>query len=160
MVFLGPSTSAKMHLINTEKLPKRKRLFSELLEKVVERPIEDDKLDEATGISGLAAPGGVGMAVKTERKSKVKQPVDKRVPTAGKPASIAKNSPPDKRLAANFSAFVLSARKSLGVTQSVFGRLIGVSERSISGWELGKPVNQASLRRIEGVKALAGGTER
>jgi transcriptional regulator with XRE-family HTH domain len=101
------------------------------------------------------------MAVKADKRTKVKQAKDKLVLSAGKPASNAKAAPPPtKPPAANFSSFVLSTRKSLGVTQSVFGRLIGVSERSISGWELGKPVSQASFRRVKELRRLAEALER
>jgi DNA-binding transcriptional regulator YiaG len=97
------------------------------------------------------------MAVKTGRK--IKQAADKRVSTTGKPASIAKAEPQSKQSHENPSAFVLSTRKSLGVTQSVFGRLIGVSERSISGWEMGKPIAQASLRRVKELRRLGDALE-
>jgi DNA-binding transcriptional regulator YiaG len=103
----------------------------------------------------------MAMAVKTEKQAAVKQTRNKPVVTAGKPASNAKTAlQPTKPLAANFSSLVLRTRKSLGVTQSVFGRLIGVSERSISAWELGKPINQASLRRVKEVSRLAEALER
>ncbi len=44
---------------------------------------------------------------------------------------------------------VLQARKGLGVTQEIFAKMIGVSARSIAGWETGSPLkHEASRRRI------------
>jgi DNA-binding XRE family transcriptional regulator len=50
---------------------------------------------------------------------------------------------------------VLKARKGLGVTQEVFARMIGVSARSVAGWEAGRPINEASRRRIREMMRLA-----
>jgi DNA-binding transcriptional regulator YiaG len=67
----------------------------------------------------------------------------------------ASTSPEQSKAATPSAAIVLRTRKSLGVTQNVFARLIGVSERSVSGWELGKPVNPGPMRRVKEMSRLA-----
>jgi DNA-binding XRE family transcriptional regulator len=53
------------------------------------------------------------------------------------------------------SDFVTATRKQLGVTQEILARLIGVSQRAVSGWEGGRPINDVSLRRVKELNRLA-----
>ncbi len=50
---------------------------------------------------------------------------------------------------------VVAIRKKLGLTQDLFARLIGVTQRSISTWERGGEINEASLRRNREMDHLA-----
>jgi DNA-binding transcriptional regulator YiaG len=50
---------------------------------------------------------------------------------------------------------VAKARSELGVTQEIFARMIGVSARSIAGWEKGSPINEGSYRRVLEMERLA-----
>jgi DNA-binding transcriptional regulator YiaG len=101
------------------------------------------------------------MAVQTKKQATVERTRNNPIVSAGKPTLSTKAAlRPTKSPAANSSSFVLRTRKSLGVTQCVFGRLIGASERSVSAWELGKPINQASLRRVKELSRLAEALER
>jgi len=59
------------------------------------------------------------------------------------------------KMTSQSAALVLETRKSLGVTQSVFARLMGVSERAVSGWEQEKPINPGYLRRAKEMSRLA-----
>ena len=65
-------------------------------------------------------------------------------------ASPAKPTPHDGE-----TDLALKARKGLGVTQEVFARMIGVSARSVAGWEAGRPINEVSRRRIREMIRLA-----
>ncbi len=53
------------------------------------------------------------------------------------------------------SDFVATTRKELGVTQEVFARLAGVSQRSVSAWESGGRINSGSRRRVVELSRLA-----
>ncbi len=46
-------------------------------------------------------------------------------------------------------------RKKLGLTQDLFARLIGVTQRSVSTWERGGEINDVSLRRVREMDCLA-----
>ncbi len=50
---------------------------------------------------------------------------------------------------------VVVIRKKLGLTQDLFARLIGVTQRSVSTWERGGEINEVSLRRIREMDRLA-----
>jgi DNA-binding transcriptional regulator YiaG len=50
---------------------------------------------------------------------------------------------------------VAGIRRQLGVTQEIFARLIGVSARSIAGWERGGTINESSYRRVLEMERLA-----
>jgi transcriptional regulator with XRE-family HTH domain len=50
--------------------------------------------------------------------------------------------------------FVSDVRSSFGVTREFFARMTGFSARTISGWEAGRPVSEAALRRMEEMKRL------
>jgi len=50
---------------------------------------------------------------------------------------------------------VEQTRKELGLSQEIFARLIGVSSRSISGWERGAAINEVSARRVKEMNRLA-----
>jgi transcriptional regulator with XRE-family HTH domain len=53
------------------------------------------------------------------------------------------------------SDLAIATRQRLGVTQDIFARLVGVSQRSVSGWESGRPINDVSLRRLKELRRLA-----
>jgi DNA-binding transcriptional regulator YiaG len=50
---------------------------------------------------------------------------------------------------------VAAVRKNLGLTQELFARLIGVTQRSITAWENGGEINDVSLRRVREMDHLA-----
>jgi transcriptional regulator with XRE-family HTH domain len=50
---------------------------------------------------------------------------------------------------------VAAARRELGVTQEIFARMIGVSARSIAGWERGSAINDGFYRRVLEMERLA-----
>ncbi len=50
---------------------------------------------------------------------------------------------------------VVAIRKKLGLTQDLFARLIGVTQRSVSTWERGGEINDVSLRRVREMDRLA-----
>ncbi len=50
---------------------------------------------------------------------------------------------------------VVVIRKKLGLTQDLFARLIGVTQRSVSTWERGGEINDVSLRRLKEMDSLA-----
>jgi transcriptional regulator with XRE-family HTH domain len=49
---------------------------------------------------------------------------------------------------------VASLREQLALTRKTFSRLTGFSERAVSGWEHGKPINESGLRRIREIERL------
>ena len=49
---------------------------------------------------------------------------------------------------------VSEVRCSLGVTRELFARMTGFSIRAISGWEAGRPLSEAAVRRIKEMKRL------
>jgi transcriptional regulator with XRE-family HTH domain len=49
---------------------------------------------------------------------------------------------------------VAEVRSELGVTREFFARMTGFSVRAISGWESGRPLSEAALRRIKEMKRL------
>lgn len=53
------------------------------------------------------------------------------------------------------SHLLVTIRKRLGLTQDLFARLIGVTQRSIAGWEKGSPMNEISSRRVKEMGRLA-----
>lgn len=50
---------------------------------------------------------------------------------------------------------VADVRRSLGVNRELFGRMMGFSVRAISGWEAGRPLSEAALRRVKEMKRLS-----
>jgi DNA-binding transcriptional regulator YiaG len=58
---------------------------------------------------------------------------------ARKPFALPENKP-TPRVPRN-SDLVTATRKQLGVTQEILARLIGVSQRAVSGWESGRSIN-------------------
>jgi DNA-binding XRE family transcriptional regulator len=50
---------------------------------------------------------------------------------------------------------VAKTRRELGITQEIFARMIGVSARSVAGWEKGSPINEGSYRRVREMERLA-----
>jgi DNA-binding XRE family transcriptional regulator len=62
---------------------------------------------------------------------------------------------PDSTPDPHKECFVTATRKQLGVTQEIFARLIGVSQRAVSEWESGRPINDVSLRRVKELNRLA-----
>ena len=72
------------------------------------------------------------------------------------PVSAVKESkPPNPRLEIAPSARLVSeVRSGLGVTREFFARMTGFSVRAISGWEAGRPLSEAALRRIKEMKRL------
>ena len=50
---------------------------------------------------------------------------------------------------------VAAVRKKLGLTQELFARLIGVTQRSVTTWENGGEINDVSLRRVREMDYLA-----
>ena len=50
---------------------------------------------------------------------------------------------------------ISSTRKHLGVSQKLFAKLIGVTDRTVSTWELGGRVNPTAMRRITELGRLA-----
>lgn len=75
------------------------------------------------------------------------------VSTSGPSRPVAPNS--EGVASRGGSALIIATRKKLGVTQNIFARLIGATERSVSGWEQGKTVNAGALRRIIEMDRLA-----
>jgi DNA-binding transcriptional regulator YiaG len=55
---------------------------------------------------------------------------------------------------------VAQVRKELGVTQDLFARMIGVSSRSVAGWEGGASINESSARRLVEMRRLASALKR
>ena len=49
---------------------------------------------------------------------------------------------------------VADVRSGLGVTRELFARLTGFSVRAISGWEAGRPISEAGLRRVKEMERL------
>jgi DNA-binding transcriptional regulator YiaG len=49
---------------------------------------------------------------------------------------------------------VADVRSGLGVTREFFARLTGFSVRAITGWEAGRPISEAGLRRIKETERL------
>jgi DNA-binding transcriptional regulator YiaG len=49
---------------------------------------------------------------------------------------------------------VSDVRSALGVTRELFARMTGFSVRAISGWEAGRPISEAGLRRIKEMQRL------
>ncbi len=62
-------------------------------------------------------------------------------------AGLAAPASPSARL-------VTEVRSGLGVTRELFARLTGFSVRAIAGWEAGRPVSEAGLRRVKEMKRL------
>ncbi len=50
--------------------------------------------------------------------------------------------------------FVAGVRSGLGVTRELFARMTGFSVRAISGWEAGRPISEAGLRRVKEMERL------
>jgi DNA-binding transcriptional regulator YiaG len=48
--------------------------------------------------------------------------------------------------------FITAVRSGFGVTREFFARMTGFSVRAISGWEAGRPLSEAALRRIKEMK--------
>ena len=65
------------------------------------------------------------------------------------------HSTPDPHKDSRNSDFVTATRNQLGVTQEILARLIGVSQRAVSGWESGRAMNDVSLRRVKELNRLA-----
>ena len=49
---------------------------------------------------------------------------------------------------------VADVRSGLGVTRELFARLTGFSVRAITGWEAGRPISEAALRRVKELERL------
>ena len=49
---------------------------------------------------------------------------------------------------------VADVRSGLGVTRELFARLTGFSVRAITGWEAGRPISEAGLRRVKEMARL------
>jgi transcriptional regulator with XRE-family HTH domain len=49
---------------------------------------------------------------------------------------------------------VSEVRSELGVTREFFARMTGFSVRAISGWESGRPLSEAAMRRVKEMKRL------
>jgi hypothetical protein len=49
---------------------------------------------------------------------------------------------------------VSHVRSELGVTREFFARMTGFSVRAISGWEAGRPLSEAAVRRVKEMKRL------
>jgi DNA-binding transcriptional regulator YiaG len=62
---------------------------------------------------------------------------------------------PSSHLTLKNADLVTTTRRKLGLTQEVFSRLIGVTQRSISGWEKGSEINDVSSRRVKEMDRLA-----
>ena len=45
-------------------------------------------------------------------------------------------------------------RSGLGVIRELFARLTGFSVRAITGWEAGRPISEAGLRRVKEMARL------
>jgi DNA-binding transcriptional regulator YiaG len=65
----------------------------------------------------------------------------------GKPPELGTELAPTGQL-------VSEVRSSLGVTREFFARMTGFSVRAISGWEAGRPLSEAAVRRIKEMKRL------
>ncbi|MDR3639166.1 MAG: helix-turn-helix domain-containing protein [Isosphaeraceae bacterium] len=92
-------------------------------------------------------------SVKAKTSAKPKKPVIVKAPIASarRPGRIAVARP----AAGESAALVSNIRRELGVTQELFARMVGVTSRSIAGWEAGAAVNESSLRRIREMERLA-----
>lgn len=55
---------------------------------------------------------------------------------------------------ANPAPLVAALRAKLGLSRKTFSRLAGFSERTIAGWEAGRPANEAGLRRLKELDRL------
>ncbi len=63
-------------------------------------------------------------------------------------------SPRDRARLAPSTLFVADIRSNLGVSRELFARMTGFSVRAISGWEAGRPLSEAALRRVTEMKRL------
>jgi DNA-binding XRE family transcriptional regulator len=70
-------------------------------------------------------------------------------PIVSRQSSIQPDSPGGE------GGMIAGVREELGVTQTVFARMLGVSLRSVAGWESGGPINESSLRRVTEMSRLA-----
>jgi hypothetical protein len=68
-----------------------------------------------------------------------------------KTAPPVRTDPSDRPASAQLVADV---RFGLGVTRELFARLTGFSVRAITGWEAGRPISEAGLRRIKEMRRL------
>ena len=89
-----------------------------------------------------------------------------KIPLITKRLQIKPESPALAKLAANRRSAsnskttnpprspVARLRTNLGLTQPIFARMLGVSARSIAGWETGLPINETSRRRLVEIERL------
>jgi len=82
----------------------------------------------------------------TRLKASIEPPL---VPEVSKPKR------PDSAMVLPQSARLVSeVRSELGATRELFARMTGFSVRAISGWEAGRPLSEAALRRVKEMKRL------
>lgn len=94
------------------------------------------------------------MTVKAKVKADSTAP-EQGQPISGKRARVPKTAkPPRGASPAHPPTRVAMVRASLGVTQAIFARMLGVSARSVAAWEAGQSVHPASLRRVNELERL------
>jgi DNA-binding transcriptional regulator YiaG len=103
----------------------------------------------------VAIPEGTGQP--TPVKSPQRVLAASKVAAAQKPAAASKAAPPKaaREVRGAKALQVAKTRRELGITQEIFARMIGVSARSIAGWEKGSPINESSYRRVREMERLA-----
>ena len=70
-------------------------------------------------------------------------------------SALPQGNPPEPTGTPAASArLVREVRSGLGVTREFFARMTGFSVRAISGWESGRPLSEAALRRVKEMHRL------
>jgi DNA-binding XRE family transcriptional regulator len=142
----------------------RKGLTRKKIEKTAVKSRKAAKLDPAFETEPPRTKPGLAQSKPSPRRTRV-VPSKPALPRSSAPragASVARNpeAEPVKEAASargaiNVSTLVVSTRNELGLTQELFARLIGVTQRSVSSWETGGPINDAMLRRVREMDRLA-----
>jgi DNA-binding transcriptional regulator YiaG len=114
------------------------------------------KLTKGASQIGVTSKYGNGSARSTGPKANTSAPTapatSKQEPSKSRHTNLKTTGPV---AAPKSSHFTVTIRKRLGLTQDLFARLIGVTQRSIAGWEKGGPMNEISSRRVKEMGRLA-----
>lgn len=84
-----------------------------------------------------------------ESSSKTGTTETSRPQTSGKQRPAEGRVPTGQATCPASAQLVADIRSSLGVTRELFARLTGFSVRAITGWEAGRPIREAGLRRVK-----------
>jgi DNA-binding transcriptional regulator YiaG len=94
-------------------------------------------------------------ALSSVSPKKTKAPYAMSVGHAPRARGIVKKASAGILNALKGTSLVAKTRNRLGLTQELFARLVGVSQRSVSAWEGGGEIGDASVRRIRELERLA-----